>query len=66
MALTTEDIRYLIALTNSDGLIEGLILAPGALLVNAFSFVSDTNYKCQRSIPMSFFDDYYGQAVFNP
>lgn len=66
MGLTTEDIRYLIALTDSDGLIEGLILAPGASLVETFTLVSGTNYKCQRSIPMSFFDNHQGKAVFNP
>ncbi len=64
--ITTEDIRYLIALTDSEGVIVGLILSPGAYLCNAFSFVSDTNFKCQRSIPMSFFDKYSGKSVFNP
>lgn len=66
MGLTTEDIRYLIALTDKDGLIEGVILSAGAYLGDAFSFVSDTNYKCQRSIPMSFFNEQNGKAVFNP
>ena len=66
MGLTTEDIRYLIALTDKDGLIEGVILSAGAYLGDAFSFVSDTNFKCQRSIPMSFFNDQKGKAVFNP
>lgn len=66
MGLTTEDIRYLIALTDKDGLIEGVILSAGAYLGDAFTFVSDTNYKCQRSIPMSFFNDQNGKAVFNP
>ena len=66
MGLTTEDVRYLIALTNSDGIIEGIILAPGCSLTNKFSLVSSTNYKCQRSIPMSFFNDYNGKSVFNP
>ena len=41
MNLTTEDVRYLIALTDADGLIEGLILSPGANLGEAFTFVSD-------------------------
>ena len=66
MGLTTEDVRYLIALTDADGLIEGVILSPGAFLGDTFTFVSDTNYKCQRTIPMSFFDKYNGKAVFNP
>ena len=66
MGLTTEDIRYLIALTDKDGLIEGVTLSVGAYLGDAFTFVSDTNYKCQRSIPMSFFNNQNGKAVFNP
>ena len=66
MNLTTEDVRYLIALTDENGIIEGLILSPGSCLGDAFTFVSDTNYKCQRSIPMSFFTDQQGKAVFNP
>lgn len=66
MNLTTEDVRYLIALTDENGIIEGLILSPGSYLGDAFTFVNDTNYKCQRSIPMSFFMDQQGKAIFNP
>lgn len=66
MNLTTEDVRYLIALTDETGLIQGLILAPGFYLVKAFTIVSDTNYKCQKSIPMSFFSNLQGKSVFNP
>lgn len=66
MNLTTEDVRYLIALTDENGMIEGIILSPGSCLGDAFTFVSNTNYKCQRSIPMSFFTDQKGKAVFNP
>lgn len=66
MSLTTEDVRYLIALTDEGGVIEGLILSPGSCIGDVFTFVSDTNYKCQRSIPMSFFTDQKGKAVFNP
>lgn len=66
MKLTTEDVRYLIALTDATGLIEGIILSAGRFLGDTFTFVSDTNFKCQRSIPMSFFDKYNGKAVFNP
>jgi hypothetical protein len=65
--ITTHDIRYLIALTNPETkIIEGIILTPGEKLGEVFSFVSDKSYKCQRSIPMEFFDKYYGRAVFNP
>lgn len=65
--ITTHDVRYLIALTNPETeIIEGIILAPGEKLGEVFSFVSDQSYKCQRSIPMEFFDKYYGKAVFNP
>ena len=31
-----------------------------------FSYVSDKSYKCQRSIPIEFFDKYSGMSVFNP
>lgn len=65
--LTTFDVRYLIALTNpTTGIIEGVIVAPGEKLGELFSYVSDQSYKCQRSIPMNFFDQYYGKSVFNP
>lgn len=65
--LTTFDVRYLIALTNpKTEIIEGVILSPGEKLGEVFSYVSDKSYKCQRSIPMAFFDKYYGKAVFNP
>ncbi|WP_243348058.1 hypothetical protein [Parabacteroides sp. FAFU027] len=65
--LTTFDVRYLIALTNpATDIIEGIILAPGEKLGELFTYVSDVSYKCQRSIPMSFFDTYKGQCVVNP
>jgi hypothetical protein len=65
--LTTFDVRYLIALTNSKTqIIEGIILSPGEKLGELFSYVSAESYKCQRAIPMSFFEKYYGKAVFNP
>lgn len=66
LCASTEDIRYLIALTNRNGIIEGIILSPGLYLRDSFAFVSDTSYKCQRSIPMEFFDKYTGKSVFNP
>ncbi len=65
--LTTFDVRYLIALTNpKTEIIEGIILAPGEKLGELFSYVSAQSYKCQRTIPMAFFDIFYGKAVFNP
>jgi len=65
--LTTYDVRYLIALTDpKTGIIEGIILAPGEKLGEVFSYVSDESYKCQRTIPFSFFDNHYGKVVFNP
>lgn len=67
LGFTTFDVRYLIALTNPrTGIIEGVILSPGEKLGELFSYVSSVNYKCQRAIPMSFFDSHYGEAVFNP
>lgn len=63
--ITTESIRYLIALTNRNtSEIEGFILVPGKALGEHFSYVADKNFKCQRSIPMSFFKEYSGQSVF--
>lgn len=65
--LTTFDVRYLIALTNpKTEIIEGIILCPGEKLGELFSYVSGESYKCQRSIPMVFFDNLYGKSVFNP
>lgn len=64
---TTFDVRYLIALTNPiTGIIEGILLAPGEKLGELFSYVSTESYKCQRTIPMTFFEKYNGKAVFNP
>jgi hypothetical protein len=65
--LTTFDVRYLIALTNpKTDIIEGVILAPGEKLGEIFTYVSDVSYKCQRTIPMSFFNSYEGRCVYNP
>ncbi len=65
--LTTLDVRYLIALTDAEtGIIQGVILCPGEKLGELFSYVSDISFKCQRSIPMSFFDAYQGKAFYNP
>jgi hypothetical protein len=65
--LTTFDVRYLIALTNpKTEIIEGVILSSGERLGDLFSYVSKESYKCQRAIPMSFFDTHYGKSVFNP
>jgi len=65
--LTTFDVRYLIALTNpKTDIIEGIILSPGEKLGEIFTYVSDVNFKCQRSIPINFFDSLNGKSVFNP
>ncbi len=65
--ITTRDIRYLIALTNPQtNVIEGIILVSGEKLGDIFTYVSDTSFKCQRSIPMNFFEDLKGKCVFNP
>jgi hypothetical protein len=65
--ITTFDVRYLIALTNpKTEIIEGIILTPGERLGDIFSYVSSESYKCQRAIPMSFFESHYGKSVFNP
>jgi len=67
LGLTTQDVRYLIALTNAETTeIEGIILLAGKQLGDICSYVSDKSYKCQRGIPMTFFDKYEGKVVFNP
>lgn len=64
---TTASIRYLIALTDpATGIIRGAVVCPGIRLGEHFSFVADTNYKCQRNIPMSFFSQHDGQVVYDP
>lgn len=64
---TTRTVRYLIALTDAvTGNIDGLVLCPGEELGKHFTYVAEESFKCQRSIPMSFFEEYSGQVVFNP
>jgi hypothetical protein len=64
---TTRTIRYLIALTDaSNGEIDGVVLCPGDELGKHFTYVAEKSFKCQRNIPMSFFDEYKGQVVYNP
>jgi hypothetical protein len=64
---STQSVRYLIALTDpKTGLCQGAVLCPGKRLAEHFVYVADQSFKCQRSIPMAFFDHFEGQAVFNP
>lgn len=64
---TTSTMRYLIALTDrTSGIITSIVLSPGYKLGEQFTYVSDTSFKCQRSIPMSFFESFKGRAVYNP
>ena len=64
---STRQIRYLIALTNaSNNRCEGAILCPGSRLGEHFVYVGEKSFKCQRSIPMAFFEKFDGQSVFNP
>jgi hypothetical protein len=63
----TRNMRYLIVLTNpSTNIVEGAILCSGGRLGKYFTYVSEKSYKCQRTIPMSFFEGLQGQSVFNP
>lgn len=65
--ITTEDVRYLIGLVDPKSKeITGVVLMSGSEIVDEFSLVGDTSYKCQRTIPMTFFDRYKGKSVFNP
>ncbi|HJT32177.1 MAG TPA: hypothetical protein VJ783_09050, partial [Pirellulales bacterium] len=64
---TTQTVRYLIALTDPQtGTCQGAVLCPGRRLAEHFVYVAEKSFKCQRSIPMAFFDRFDGQAVFNP
>jgi len=64
---TTRNIRYFIALTNPEtNIIEGGVLCAGNKLGLHFTYVADKSYKCQRTIPMEFFERIKGKSVFNP
>lgn len=64
---TTQTVRYLIALVDPvTGICRGAVLCPGKHLGEHFIYVAEQSYKCQRAIPMSFFDNFEGEAVFNP
>ncbi|WP_318468592.1 nuclease [Photobacterium leiognathi] len=64
---TTGDIRYLIALTNgTTGLVEGVVLCEGNKLGSHFTYIASESYKCQRGIPMAFFESHAGKSAFNP
>ena len=64
---STQQVRYLVALTEaSTGIVLGAVICPGKFLGQHFVYVADRSYKCQRAIPMAFFDRFDGQAVFNP
>lgn len=64
---TTASVRYLIALTDeATGVARGAVICPGSKLGEHFTYVSDASFKCQRSIPMEFFDKFAGRVVVNP
>lgn len=64
---STQSVRYLIALTDpKTGICQGAILCPGRRLAEHFVYVADKSFKCQRTMPMAFFDRFDGQSVFNP
>jgi hypothetical protein len=66
-SFTTLTMRYFIAFTNPiSNVVEGGVLCTGGKLGQHFTYVADKSYKCQRSIPMAFFDGIIGQSVFNP
>ena len=65
LGITTGSIRYLIALMNrKTNEVEGFILVPGKSLGDHFSYVADKSFKCQRNIPMSFFEEHLGESVY--
>jgi hypothetical protein len=67
LGFTTQSVRYLIALTDArTGVCQGVVLCPGRRLAEHFVYVAERSFKCQRSIPMAFFERFADQAVFNP
>lgn len=63
-SITTQNIRYIIALTNSKtSIIEGFYIGPGAKLGQKFTYVLERSSKYQKGIDMSFFDKYSGKSV---
>jgi hypothetical protein len=44
------------------GICQGTVLCPGRRLAEHFVYVADQSFKCQRAIPMTFFDRFDGQA----
>ena len=64
---STQSVRYLIALTEAKtGVCQGVVLCPGKRLAEHFVYVGEESFKCQRSIPMAFFDRFEGRSAFNP
>ena len=64
---TTASVRYLIVLTEeATGVARGAVICPGSKLGEHFTYVSDASFKCQRSIPMEFFDKFAGRVMVNP
>jgi hypothetical protein len=64
---TTQTVRYLIALMDTaTSRCAGIVQCPGIRLGDHFAYVADKSFKCQRAIPMSFFDAIDGKSVFNP
>lgn len=64
---STQSVRYLIALMDpKSNICVGAVLCPGKRLAEHFVYVADKSFKCQRSIPMDYFDCFEGKAVFNP
>lgn len=57
-----EIIKYMLDIIGYDG----LIMCPGEELGKSFTYVAEKSFKCQRSIPMNFFEEFKGQVVFNP
>jgi hypothetical protein len=67
LGFTTQTVRYLIALMDTvTSTCAGLVLCPGVRLGDHFAYVADKSFKCQRAIPMTFFDAIDGRSVFNP
>ncbi|PKE65713.1 nuclease [Macrococcoides caseolyticum] len=65
--ISTLDVRYLIALTNENtSLIEGILLTSGSELGKYGTYIAEKSFKCQKTIPMSFFDGFKGKVVYNP
>ncbi len=63
--VSTEDVRYFIALVDrKTKKITSLVIMPGKEFSKHFSDVPETSFKCQKGIPIDFFNKYSGKSIY--